>query len=118
MEIKITTDANVVHAAIVGEEVLSASNVGVLKAEIAAKIPPAKSLVLSLAAIHVIDSAGVGGLVTILRTVRKGGGRLAFVGINPQVLSVLEMIRLTTVFEIYPDEKTAAAALAPTPAAP
>src|SRR6059036_2194732 len=114
MELKIKTENNVVCAVVADVQSLDATNAGTLKSEVAAKVPAAKNLVLTLSAIHSIDSAGIGALVTILKTVRKAGGRLGLVGVSPQVYSVLEIIRLTTVFEIYPDESAALVALSPT----
>jgi len=117
MEIKIQNDSGVIEASIVGADCLDATNAGFLKAEVAEKVPPTRNLVLSMAAVQSVDSAGIGALVTILKQVRKGGGRLGLVGVNPQVRSLLEVIRLTTVFEIFPDEGAALAALAPSPSA-
>lgn len=117
MELRVQDDTDIIRASLVGAECLDANNAGALKAEVASKLPPGKSLLLSIATVQSIDSAGIGALVTILKTVRKGGGRLGLVGVNPQVQSVLEIIRLTTVFEIFPDETAALTALAPSPAA-
>jgi len=114
MELKIKIERNVVCAVLAGVDSLDATNAGALKSEVAAKVPAAKSMVLTLSAVHSIDSAGIGALVTILKTVRKAGGRLALVGVSPQVFSVLEIIRLTTVFEIFPDESAALVALSST----
>ena len=70
------------------------------------------TLLLVFDSVKSIDSAGVGALVTILKSVRRLGGRMALVGVGPQVLTVLKIIRLTTVFEIFEDEPSALAALA------
>ena len=117
MEIKIHEDTGVINASLVGVDCLDATNAGFLKTEVAARVPPTRNLVLSLAAVQSIDSAGIGALVTILKQVRRGGGRLGLVRVNPPVRSLLEVIRLTNVFEIFPDEGAALAAFAPSPGA-
>lgn len=60
-----------------------------------------KSIVADLSAISLINSSGLGMLVGGLTTMRKNGGIMRFAAIPPNVMSLLEMTRLSTVFDMY-----------------
>ncbi len=66
-----------------------------------------RQLVIELAGVDFIDSTGLGGLVTALRTTVKEGGMLKLAAIRAEVRRVFELTRLDKLFEIFPD--TAAA---------
>ena len=116
MQVRIQNDGDVMLATIQGAGSINASNAGLLRGELASGLQPGRHFVLSLEGIHSMDSAGIGVLVAVLKTIRKGGGRFCLVGVAPQVFSVLDMVRLTTVFETHPDLAAARAALASAPA--
>ena len=59
-----------------------------------------KHVVADLSAITLINSSGLGMLVGGLTTMRKSGGTMRFAAIPPNVMSLLEMTRLNTVFDI------------------
>jgi anti-sigma B factor antagonist len=62
-----------------------------------------RHLVMDLKDVTFIDSSGLGALVSALKTLKRGSGsgdvRLARV--QPQVVSLLEIIRLNRVFTSY-----------------
>ena len=60
----------------------------------------APRLVVDLTACPFIDSAGIAALVTALQRVRQARQEFALAGLNPQVVSALEMARLLEVFAI------------------
>jgi anti-sigma B factor antagonist len=66
-------------------------------------------LVLSLAQVSFIDSAGIAALVIAAHRLRARGGELRLVAKAPAVLKILELAGLTEWFAIY---ATAAEALA------
>lgn len=114
MKVLIQSDAHVVRATLEGD-VLDQRNAAFVRDEVTKRLGQGTLLLLFLGSIRSIDSAGVGALVTILKTVRRHGGRMVLLEVRPQILSVFKIIRLTTVFEIFPDEKAALAAIATTP---
>ncbi|MGH9544007.1 MAG: STAS domain-containing protein [Terriglobales bacterium] len=69
-------------------------------------------IVLNLAEVSYVDSSGVGELVKALTTIRTKGGRLKLASLNPRVHQLLQMTRLSTVFEIETDEASALKSLA------
>ena len=112
IELKLETNGRTLRVGIVGEEALDGLNALDFKTQLLGRVGPEPNLVLLLDPILSIDSAGVGALVALLKAVKKLGGRMILAGVQPQVLSVLDIIRLTTVFEIVPDEEAALHALA------
>lgn len=59
-----------------------------------------KSAVIDLAAVDFIDSSGVGALLSVLRRLPQGEGTVTLRAMKPQVLSVIELLRLHRVFQI------------------
>jgi anti-sigma B factor antagonist len=82
-----------------------------VKAEALALIGRDADVVVDLSGISLVDSTGVGVLVSLFKAARKNGRDARFTGIAPGVRSVLEIIKLDKIFEVYPDVASAAAAL-------
>ncbi|MGA8619886.1 MAG: anti-sigma factor antagonist [Candidatus Sulfotelmatobacter sp.] len=66
-----------------------------------------KKVVLNLAEVQYIDSSGVGELVKTHTTIRNQGGQLRLVNLNKRVNDLLQMTRLSAVFDIEKDEASA-----------
>ena len=66
-----------------------------------------KKILLNLADVDYIDSAGLGALVSAFTSVRNEGGELKLVYLTKKVQDLLQMTRLYTVFDIYDDETAA-----------
>ena len=115
MKVHVESSPHLVKATLGGTETLDHVNAQIAREQVVAVVRPAGRLILDFGTIRSIDSAGVGALVAVLKAVRKTGGRMALIGLHPQVMSVLKTIRLTTVFEIHPDEAAALAAFTSTP---
>jgi len=64
-------------------------------------------IVLNLAEVHYIDSSGVGELVKTHTTVRNKGGELKLANLNKRVNDLLQMTKLSAVFDIQKDEASA-----------
>jgi anti-sigma B factor antagonist len=58
-----------------------------------------------------MDSSGIGELVRASTTIRRQGGQLKLVNPSKRVRDLLEMTRLSAIFDTEPDEVTAIAAL-------
>jgi anti-sigma B factor antagonist len=70
-----------------------------------------KKIVLNLGEVQYIDSSGIGELVRTHTTVRNQGGQLKLVNLNKRVNDLLQMTKLSAVFEIESDEASAMKAL-------
>jgi anti-sigma B factor antagonist len=75
--------------------VLSRSVIDVMK--------QAQAVVLDLGAVEVIDSAGLGQLVFLHEAARSRGKTLKITGVGPHIYELLELTKLDSVFEIYPN---------------
>ncbi|MDQ1257375.1 MAG: anti-sigma factor antagonist, partial [Candidatus Hydrogenedentes bacterium] len=67
------------------------------------------NIVLDLGGVTVIDSSGVGELVSSYTTVTNRGGRLALSSLPSNVLDILTITQLITVFDVYDTAEEAAA---------
>ena len=69
-------------------------------------------LVLSMAGLEFIDSAGLGALVSCLRRAAADGGDLRLADVPPFCRAIFELTRLTRVFDVTESEKEAVTAIA------
>jgi len=67
----------------------------------------AKAIVLNLSEVQYVDSSGVGELVKAHTTIRNQGGQLKLANLNKRVHDLLELTRLSAVFDIQKDETSA-----------
>jgi anti-sigma B factor antagonist len=66
-----------------------------------------KKLLVNLAKINYIDSAGLGQLVGAYTTVTQAGGQLKLVNLTKRIHDLLTITKLTTVFETFDSEQEA-----------
>ncbi|MEM9291403.1 MAG: STAS domain-containing protein [Acidobacteriota bacterium] len=64
-------------------------------------------LLLNLAGVSVIDSSGVGELVSAYTTCTNRGAKLKLLSLPPKVVDILQITQLITVFETFEDENEA-----------
>jgi anti-sigma B factor antagonist len=72
-----------------------------------------RRILLNLSEVAFLDSAGVGELVSGLKTARRFGAELKLLNVGDRVYSTLEMARLLHTFEIYSDEEEAIRSFGP-----
>ena len=66
-----------------------------------------KKIVLNLADVSYIDSAGLGELVSAYTTVKNAGGELKLLGLTKKVKDLLVITKLLTVFDVKESEQDA-----------
>ena len=66
-------------------------------------------ILLNLADVTYIDSAGLGELTASYTTVRNRGGELKLLNLTKRVRDLMQITKLYTVFDVYDDEKKAIA---------
>ena len=71
-----------------------------------------KKILLNLAEVNYIDSAGLGELVSAFTTVKNAGGELKLENLTSKVKDLLVITKLLTVFDVKENEKDAIAAFA------
>jgi anti-sigma B factor antagonist len=67
-------------------------------------------ILLNLGEITYIDSSGIGELVSAFTTVKNGGGELKLLNLTKRVHDLLQITKLSTVFDVQDDEASAVAA--------
>ncbi len=58
----------------------------------------ARQVTVDLSGLRLIDSSGVGALVSLYKRVRANGGSVSFVGVANQPLAIFKLLRLDLVF--------------------
>ena len=66
-----------------------------------------KKILLNLADVPYIDSAGLGEIVRTYTTVSRQGGQLKLVNLTKRITDLLSITKLLTVFETYDSEADA-----------
>jgi anti-sigma B factor antagonist len=66
-----------------------------------------KRILLNLADVPYIDSAGLGEIVRTYTTVSRQGGQLKLVNLTKRITDLLAITKLLTVFETFDTEKEA-----------
>ena len=66
-----------------------------------------KKIVLNLAEVPYIDSAGLGEIVRTYTTVSRQGGSLKLLNLTKRITDLLSITKLLTVFETFDSEKDA-----------
>lgn len=66
-------------------------------------------LVLDLAGVRYMDSAGIGEVVAALKRVRQNGGDMKVAGLNEHLLDLFTLTKLMLVFEVHKSAEEAIA---------
>ncbi len=72
-----------------------------------------KKILLNLADVPYVDSAGLGEIVRTYTTVSRQGGSLKLVNLTKRITDLLSITKLLTVFETYESENDAVRSFAP-----
>ena len=68
-----------------------------------------RKILLNLANVTYIDSAGLGELTASYTSVKNHGGALKLLNLTQRVHDLMQITKLYTVFDVYDDEKKALA---------
>ncbi len=71
-----------------------------------------RKILLNLAEVTYIDSAGLGELTSAYTSVKNRGGSLKLLNLTKRVHDLMQITKLYTVFDVYDDEKKAIASFA------
>lgn len=67
--------------------------------------------IIDLSRLDVLDSGGLAGLISALRTVREAGGNVHLVAATNRVTHILELTALSRLFKVHRTVKAALAAI-------
>jgi anti-anti-sigma factor len=107
MRVHVVRHGNVARLSVTGCDAIDGANAAEVKSEALRLLGDAPDVVVDLKGVEFLDSAGVGVLVGLFKNSRLRGGRARFCGMTPGVRSVLELIQLDRIFEIYEDVEEA-----------
>ncbi|MBP1622836.1 MAG: anti sigma b factor antagonist RsbV [Acidobacteria bacterium] len=66
-----------------------------------------KNVVMNLAKVSYLDSAGLGEIMRCFTALRRDGGDLKLVSLNQRIIDLLSITKLLNVFDIYDSESAA-----------
>lgn len=66
-----------------------------------------KKFVLNLSGVRSLDSSGIGELVRTYMTVTNRGGNMKMLNLSPKIEEILNITRLSSIFEDFSDEQAA-----------
>jgi len=107
MTLHVVREGSLLRLFVSGCDAIDSANAAEVKAQALKLLGDASDVVVDLSGVEFLDSAGVGVLVGLFKNSRSHGGRARFCGLTPGVRSVLELIQLDRIFEIYDDVETA-----------
>ncbi len=87
-------------------------NSGKLRSAVQDALSSSKKILLNLADVNYIDSAGLGELVSAFTTVKNAGGELKLLNLTKKVRDLLVITKLLTVFDVKDNEQEAIKAFA------
>jgi anti-sigma B factor antagonist len=64
-------------------------------------------ILLNLAKVPYLDSAGLGEIIRCFTTIRKSGGSFKLLSPNPRIIDLLSITNLLNVFDWFDEESTA-----------
>ena len=85
---------------------------GKLRSAVQDALGNSKKILLNLADVNYIDSAGLGELVSAFTTVKNAGGELKLLNLTKKVRDLLVITKLLTVFDVKDNEQEAIKAFA------
>jgi anti-sigma B factor antagonist len=100
---------NVVVIDIEGKILLGDGDVEIKRAVEAHLAKGHKKILLNLAKVPYIDSAGLGEIIRCYTSIRKSGGDLKLLAPNQRLVDLLSVTKLVNVFDWYSDEPSAMA---------
>lgn len=103
--IKVEQNKDICIISFPGVNRLNVNNIGEIKEPITEKITPKSKIILDFSGISYIDSSGFGVLLSFLRTSKTNDSKLLLCGIMPEVMSLIKLLQLQTVFNILPDRE-------------
>ncbi|HEY4009077.1 MAG TPA: STAS domain-containing protein [Acidobacteriaceae bacterium] len=112
MDVKLRHVAGVTVIDLGGKITLGAGSVGLRDAVREALAAGSKKILLNVADVNYIDSAGLGELVGAYTSVKNAGGELKLANLSKKVKDLLVITKLLTVFDVKENEKDAIAAFA------
>jgi anti-sigma B factor antagonist len=110
MELEERTAGDVMIVAVKGDITLNKGGDAMLKDKVQSLLQQGhKQILVDLAGVSYVDSAGLGELVQAYATTKNRGGALKLVSVTKRLKDLLVVTKLLTVFDTFDDEASALA---------
>jgi len=110
MELEERTAGDVMIVAVKGDITLNKGGDAMLKDKVQSLLQQGhKQILVDLAGVSYVDSAGLGELVQAYATTKNRGGALKLVSVPKRLKDLLVVTKLLTVFDTFDDEASALA---------
>ena len=110
MELEERTAGDVTIVTVSGDITLNKGGDATLKDKVQSVLQQGrKQILVDLAGVSYVDSAGLGELVQAYATTKNRGGTLKLVGVTKRLKDLLVVTKLLTVFDTFEDEASALA---------
>ena len=86
---------------------LDASKAGEFKGTVARMVAGHPKVAIDLGKIGFMDSAGLGAILSVCKTVRAGGGQFSVFGLTEAVRALFYLVRVHRLFEVHEDKESA-----------
>jgi len=100
-------DKDIVVIDVDGKVVLGDGDVEIKQAVDALLQDGKTKIILNLAKVPYLDSAGLGEIIRCFTALRRCGGSLKLLAPNPRIIDLLNITKLLNVFDSYDNEATA-----------
>jgi anti-sigma B factor antagonist len=98
-----------------GGKITLGESTGILRDELRSLLSQgSKNIILNMADVSYVDSAGLGELVGAYTTATNQGGALKLLNLQGKMKDLMQITKLHTIFPSYDDEKTALASFGAT----
>ncbi len=90
---------------------LDASNADEFKRDIVSTIGGYTKVVMDMKNVGFMDSAGLGAMLSAFKKIRAEGGQFRIYGLNKEVKTLFELVRMHRLFQVLENRETALASL-------
>lgn len=98
MIVRSTTVEGVQRIRLSGDDSLDYASAAAVRRQLESVIRPGRDVVVDLSSVAFVDSAGLSALVWLFKSTHAHGRSLLLVGVRPEVLEVMEVVRLDAIF--------------------
>jgi anti-sigma B factor antagonist len=86
---------------------LDAQNAKTIKAELQSLLEPEMKVILDVSDVEILDSSGLGVVISCLRQLSSSGGDLKLAGVSKKLRTIFELVRFHHVLDLFSSREEA-----------